>query len=86
VAEVGLAVHPYGRMIQMTYLAAPAGLPDAVRRPIVAMYREAILSPEYQAKAEEDCYIADGLAGDELNAVLNETMQSFRAAQARVQG
>lgn len=86
VGEAGITVHPYGRMIQMTYLVAPAGLPEAMKRPIVALYREAILSPDYQAKAEEDCYIADGLAGDELNAVLNETMQAFKAAQARVQG
>lgn len=83
-AAFGLKAHPYGRMTQMTYVTAPAGLPPPVREALTSLLREAVLSPEYQAKADSDGYIADGLAADALVAAIAETAAAIRTAQQKV--
>jgi tripartite-type tricarboxylate transporter receptor subunit TctC len=84
VAEAGLRPHPWGRMTQMTFVNAPAGLSPAMRDGLIAFLREAVLSPAYQEKAASDGYIADALAGDALTAAIAETAQALRTAQAKV--
>jgi tripartite-type tricarboxylate transporter receptor subunit TctC len=87
VAEFGLNPRPYGGMgDNFTYAAAPAGITPAMRDALVALLREAILSPEYQAKAEEDCYIADALYGQPLEDEIRLAMESLRRAQEVIRG
>jgi tripartite-type tricarboxylate transporter receptor subunit TctC len=84
VAELGLDPHPFGRMTQMTFVNAPAGLPDPLRAALIATLREAVLSPDYQAKSHDDGYIADALAGEDLAAAIAETANAIRTAQQKV--
>jgi tripartite-type tricarboxylate transporter receptor subunit TctC len=84
VAEAGLRPHPWGRMTQMTFVNAPAGLAPAMRDALIAFLREAVLSPPYQEKAGTDGYIADAVSGDALTAAIAETAQAIRTAQAKV--
>lgn len=86
VASRGIDVHRFGRMTAMTYAAAPAGLDPAMREALTAMLRDAILSPEYQAKADSDGYIADALSGAALESAIAETFAAAQAAQARSRG
>jgi tripartite-type tricarboxylate transporter receptor subunit TctC len=84
VVELGLRAHPFGRLTQMTFVSAPAGLPAEPRAALTALLREAVLSPEYQAKSQEDGYIADALAGEALEAAIAETADAIRTAQQKV--
>jgi tripartite-type tricarboxylate transporter receptor subunit TctC len=87
VAERGLNPRPYGGMPDnFTYAGAPVGLAPATRDALVSLLREAILSAEYQAKANEDCYIADALSGAPLEAEIQATMASLRRAQESLRG
>jgi tripartite-type tricarboxylate transporter receptor subunit TctC len=83
-AEHGIDVFPDGRMLQMTYAVGPAGLPEATRAGLVTLFREAVLSPDFQAHANTDAYLADGIHGPELEAAVAEMYQGFRAAYARM--
>jgi tripartite-type tricarboxylate transporter receptor subunit TctC len=82
--DLGINAHPFGRMPLLTYAAAPAGLPAELRHGLTALLRTAVLSPEYQAKAEEDAYIADALADEALAEAIAQTFQSIRTAQQKV--
>lgn len=84
VTELGLAAHPFGRLTQMTFVNAPAGLPPELRQALVALLRAAVLSPEYQAKSHDDGYVADALAGAALEAAIAETADAIRTAQTKV--
>lgn len=84
VVELGLRAHPFGRLTQMTFVAAPAGLPAEIRAALIALLRDAVLSPDYQAKSHDDGYIADALAGDALDAAIAETGNAIRTAQQKV--
>jgi tripartite-type tricarboxylate transporter receptor subunit TctC len=84
VVELGLRAHPFGRLTQMTFVNAPAGLPPDLRDALIALLREAVLSPDYQAKAHDDGYIADALAGTALEAAIAETGNAIRTAQQKV--
>lgn len=84
VVELGLRAHPFGRLTQMTFVNAPAGLPAELRAALIALLREAVLSPEYQSKAQDDGYIADALAGEALEAAFAETAGAIRTAQQKV--
>jgi len=84
VTELGLGAHPFGRLTQMTFVNAPAGLPPELREALVALLRAAVLSPEYQAKSHDDGYVADALAGAALEAAIAETAGAIRTAQTKV--
>ncbi len=84
VVELGLRAHPFGRLTQMTFVNAPAGLTPDVRAALTTLLREAVLSPEYQSKSHDDGYIADALAGEALETAIGETADAIRAAQQKV--
>lgn len=84
IREAGLQAYPYGRMQLMTYALAPAGLPPAMRDALTMLLRNAVVSAPFQAKANEDAYQADGLAGEGLQDAIARSFDAIRAAQARV--
>lgn len=86
ITEVGLNPHPFGRITTMTYAVAPAGIAPPLRDALIALLREVVLSPAFQAKAEEDCYVADALSGTELQEAIAQTGAAIRAAQQRLRG
>lgn len=82
--ELGLRAHPFGRLTQMTFVNAPAGLPTELRPALTTLLRDAVLSAEYQSKSHDDGYIADALAGEALEAAIAETANAIRTAQQKV--
>ncbi|WP_207538444.1 Bug family tripartite tricarboxylate transporter substrate binding protein [Sabulicella rubraurantiaca] len=83
-AEKGINVFPNGRMLQMTYAVGPAGMPEPIRAGLVTLFRDAVLSPEFQAHAAADAFLADGIHGPELETAVSEMFEGFRAAYARM--
>ncbi|MGG5822534.1 tripartite tricarboxylate transporter substrate binding protein [Falsiroseomonas sp. HW251] len=84
VVELGLRAHPFGRLTQMTFVNAPAGMPAETRAALISVLREAVLSQDYQSKSQDDGYIADALAGEALDAAIAETANAIRTAQQKV--
>ena len=83
IAEAGIAAYPFGRMQLMTYANAPAGLPPPLREALTVLLRNAVLSASFQARAEEDAYLADALAGEALADAISRSFAAIREAQAR---
>ena len=83
-AERGIDVFPDGKMLQMTYAVGPAGLAPPLRDGLVRLFRDAVLSPEFQAHAAADAYLADGIAGPALEAAIKEMFDGFKAAYAKM--
>lgn len=83
IVEAGIAAYPFGRMQLMTYANAPAGLPPPLREALTALLRDAVLSAPFQARAEEDAYLADALASEALADAIARSFAAIRDAQAR---
>ncbi len=81
--EAGLQAYPFGRMQLMTFAVAPAGMSPALHEALTRLLRDAVLSPAFQAKANEDAYLADGLSGEALQDAIARSFEAIRAAQAR---
>ncbi|MCX7371357.1 MAG: tripartite tricarboxylate transporter substrate binding protein [Alphaproteobacteria bacterium] len=83
ITEAGLAAYPFGRMQLMTFAVAPAGMPVGLRDAMTQLLRDAVLSQPFQAKADEDAYLADGLSGEGLQDAIARSFEAIRTAQAR---
>ena len=83
IAQAGLDPYPFGRMLQMTFVTAPAGLPPPLREALTGLLRSAVLSSAYQARAAEDGYAADAASGAVLEDEIRRCLEAIRAAQAR---
>jgi tripartite-type tricarboxylate transporter receptor subunit TctC len=83
ITEAGIAAYPFGRMQLMTFVTAPAGLPPSLREALTTLLREAVLSAPFQARAEEDAYLADALAGEALAEAISHSFNAIREAQIR---
>lgn len=77
--EAGINVFPYGPIIQMTYLAGPAGIPPAIAARINDGFRQAVLSAEFQAFAAENGFPADGLSGAEFSRLCGDVQAAMLA-------
>lgn len=67
-ADKGVDVFPFGPMVQMAYIAAPAGLDPKVRETLTAKFRAALTSDEFKKFAADNGFLIDPLAGPDLDA------------------
>lgn len=71
-AEKGIDVFPFGTVRQMSYVAGPANLDPAAKAKLIKAFQAVVQGPEFQQFAKEKGFIADGLAGDELEKEVKE--------------
>ena len=64
--EKGYDVFPYGPLVQMAYLVAPAKVPEDVRVKLTKLFQEAIQSAEFKAVAAHGGALVDDLTGPAL--------------------
>ena len=64
--ERGYDVFPYGPLVQMAYLVAPAATPAPVRARLIEIFGKAIQSPQFKASAEQGGALVDNLTGPAL--------------------
>lgn len=64
--EKGYDVFPYGPLVQMAYLVAPAKMPEDVRVKLTKLFQEAIQSAEFKAVAAQGGALVDDLTGPAL--------------------
>jgi len=78
-AERGVNVFPHGPLVQMTYLAGPAGLPTPVREKISTAFGAVVRSSEFQRFADENGFLADGLSGPSLTGLIDQVQAAIKA-------
>ena len=64
--EQGHDAFPYGPLVQMAYIVAPAGIPDPVRQRLVEIFGRAIQSEKFKAFALKNGFVVDDLTGQAL--------------------
>jgi tripartite-type tricarboxylate transporter receptor subunit TctC len=64
--EKGYDVFPYGPVMQMAYIVAPANLPEDVRTKLTTAFRAAIQDPRFKEFAKKNVFLVDDLTGDAL--------------------
>lgn len=66
-ADRGIDVYPFGPVVQMAYIAAPANMDPKVRETLTTKYRAALESPEFKKFAADNGFLIDPLAGEALD-------------------
>jgi len=66
--EKGYNVFPYGPLVQMAYLAAPAKTPPEIQERLIAIFNKAIQDPRFRSASEEGGSRVDSLTGKALAA------------------
>lgn len=81
--ERSVDVFPFGPMVQMAYIAAPANLDPKVRETMTAKFRAALNSPEFKKFADENGFLIDPLAGPELDAEVASVAKAISTVAAQ---
>ena len=64
--DKGFDVFPYGPVVQMAYVVAPANLPADVKIKLITAFRAAINDPRFVEFAKKNAFLVDDLTGDAL--------------------
>jgi tripartite-type tricarboxylate transporter receptor subunit TctC len=82
--ERGYDVFPYGPLVQMAYLVAPAATPAPVRARLIEIFGKAIQSPQFKATAEQGGAVVDNLTGDALAKEIDNVQKSLNDVGKKV--
>jgi tripartite-type tricarboxylate transporter receptor subunit TctC len=82
--EKGYDVFPYGPLVQMAYLAAPAATPPAVREKLTALFDKAIQSAKFKASSEAGGAVVDDLTGTALTREVDAVTKSLSEVGKKV--
>lgn len=82
--EKGLDVFPYGPLVQMAYIVAPAKTPPAVVEKLTALFRGAIQSAKFKATAEQGGALVDDLTGSSLGREITAVEKSISVVGKQV--
>lgn len=75
--EKGIDVFPYGPVVQMAYIAAPAGLDPKVRETLTSKFKAALTSAEFKDFAAKNGFVIDPLSGKELDAEVSKVADAL---------
>jgi tripartite-type tricarboxylate transporter receptor subunit TctC len=82
--ERGYDVFPYGPLVQMAYLVAPAATPAPIRARLIEIFGKAIQSAQFKATAEQGGAIVDNLTGDALAKEIDSVQKSLNDVGKKV--
>jgi tripartite-type tricarboxylate transporter receptor subunit TctC len=82
--ERGIDVFPFGPVLQMAYVVAPAKLPPAVRERLTSAFRAAIQDQRFKTFAEQNAFLVDDLTGDALTKEVNKVATALGEVAAQV--
>lgn len=82
--ERGYDVFPYGPLVQMAYIVAPAATPKPVLERLTAIFGEAIKSAKFKAMAEEGGAVVDDLTGAALAKEIDNVQKSLNEVGKKV--
>ena len=82
--EQGYDVFPYGPLVQMAYIVAPAKTPEAVKARLIAIFSKAIQSAQFKAASDKGGAIVDDLTGAALGKEIDSVQKSLNAVGKKV--
>ncbi|MDQ8729249.1 tripartite tricarboxylate transporter substrate binding protein [Bradyrhizobium sp. LHD-71] len=82
--DKGFDVFPYGPVVQMAYVVAPAKLPEDVRAKLVSAFRAAIQDPRFKEFAKKNVFLVDDLTGDALTKEVDKVAAALGTVAAQV--
>ncbi|CAA2158478.1 hypothetical protein MBRA_03754 [Methylobacterium brachiatum] len=82
--ERGYDVFPFGPVVQMAYVVAPAKLPPEVRTKLIDGFSAAIGDPRFKEFAERNAFLIVPLTGDVLAAEVDRVEQSIKVVAEKV--
>jgi len=82
--EKGYDVFPYGPLVQMAYLVAPARTPPAVQEKLIAIFSRAIHNAKFKAMADSGGAIVDDLKGAALAREIDNVQKSLNEVGKKV--
>lgn len=82
--EKGLDAFPYGPLLQMAYLVAPAGTPPAVMEKLTAIFGKAVQSARFKASAALGGAVVDDVRGAALSREINDVQKSLDEVAKKV--
>jgi tripartite-type tricarboxylate transporter receptor subunit TctC len=82
--DKGYDVFPYGPVVQMAYVVAPANLPADVRTRLITAFRAAILDPRFKEFAKKNAFLVDDMTGDALTKEVDDVAAALGTVAAQV--
>jgi tripartite-type tricarboxylate transporter receptor subunit TctC len=82
--EKGFDVFPYGPLVQMAYIVAPANTPPAAQEKLTAIFTKAIQNPKFKAMADSGGAIVDDLKGPALAKEIDNVLKSLNVVGKKV--
>lgn len=82
--ERGVDVFPYGPVVQMAYIVAPANLPEDVRAKLISAFTAAIQDPRFKEFAQKNAFLVDDLTGDKLTKEVDNVATALGTVAAQV--
>jgi tripartite-type tricarboxylate transporter receptor subunit TctC len=80
----GFDVFPYGPVVQMAYVVAPANLPADVRTKLITAFRAAIQDPRFKEFAKKNAFLVDDLTGDALTREVDSVATALGTVAEKV--
>jgi tripartite-type tricarboxylate transporter receptor subunit TctC len=77
-------VFPFGPVVQMAYVVAPANLPADVRDRLTKAWRAAILDPRFKDFAEKNSFLVDDLNGEALTQEVGKVASALATVADKV--
>jgi tripartite-type tricarboxylate transporter receptor subunit TctC len=82
--DKGFDVFPYGPVVQMAYVVAPANLPADIRTKLISAFRAAINDPRFVEFAKKNAFLVDDLTGDALTKEVDSVAVALGTVAERV--
>lgn len=82
--EKGFDIFPYGPLVQMAYIVAPAATPAPVRERLIAIFSKTIQSPKFKTMAEDGGAVVDDMTGASLGREITRVQKSLNEVGKKV--
>jgi tripartite-type tricarboxylate transporter receptor subunit TctC len=82
--DKGHDVFPYGPVVQMAYVVAPANLPADIRTTLITAFRSAIQDPRFKEFAKKNAFLVDDMTGDILTKEVDSVATALGTVAAQV--
>ena len=76
--ESGYNVFPYGPLKQISFIVAPAGIPEEIKPILVKAFTTAFNSPEFKKFCAENAVVAQPVSGKALDDEVNGVIKTLR--------
>ena len=82
--ELGYDVFPYGPLLQMAYVVAPAGIPADAKAGLIKTFSNAINSPEFKKFADQNGVVISPSTGDDLKKEIDNVQSTLNVVGEKV--